>query len=479
MAQDNPLLFGTAGNNNARTYVYDAPYIFGGDMVPVVKWKQQLDIAPFSTRRNAWHNITFDDQGGLYFRGAPNAAVTDYGIHKLDAATGARLWYNPAVADTGFHTGCAIVGREFVYGSRLDPANPTVYAQDKNTGAVIWESAPLPMQVALNMALYDGVLYGITQRDGNGNSHAFAVDAGTGAILHATPIATSGDITYNNTAFAPNVFGQNEHGLYWFHNDDGSAGEAMYGVGISVAGAFKAWSSTPIRSYPSHPIYNAETNAVYALHWADYGTAVECYDPVTGAIRWTAAPNGDPNLGFPGGFNGGFYPAHTLKADGSGFLFAGFAGDIWSVTDPGDLGGAALTMNANGDWYYDGLDFQGESQTMGLLIKDPGTGREIYISGTSANEAEGQPRVIYAQDAQTGARLWEWANPGDVAPYNGAFNFRALSVGPDGCLYYMDANEGPQGTLYCIGSVLIPEPGTLIMVGSGLLGLLALMRRKK
>jgi hypothetical protein len=474
--QDNPLPFGTAGNNNARTYVYQAPYIFGPGTTPVVKWKVQLDVAPLSTRRNAWHNITFDDQGGLYFRGAPNAAVTDYGIVKLNANTGAKLWYNPAVADVSFHTGSAIVGQEAVYASRYDAANPTVYALDKNTGGVMWQSAALPMSVALNMNLYNGVLYGMTKRDANGFSHAFSINATTGAILQVTPIATTGDVDYGNTAFAPNVFGPGEHGLYWFHDNNGT-GEAMYGVAISTTGAAKAWAQTPVRSYPSHPIYNAETNSVYALHWADYGTAVESYDPVTGAKKWVASPNGDPNLGFPGGFNGGFYPTHTLKPDGTGFIFAGFGGDIFSVTDPGDLLGAALTMNANGDWYYDGADYYGESQTMAVTIQDPVTGRWILISGTSANAEN--PHVLYAQDLMTGARLWEWATPGDVSPNAGAFNYRALSIGPDGCLYYEDANEGPMGTLYCIGSVVIPEPGTILMIVSGLFGMLFMFRKKK
>jgi len=473
LAQDNPLPMGAPMGGNNRPHTYSVPYIFGDGSLVGVKWKVQLDVAPYSTRRNAWHNITFDENGGLYFRGAPNAAVTDYGIHKVDSATGQRLWYNPAVADTAFSTGSAIVGQDYVYAARYDPANPTVYALNKATGAVVWESAALPMEVGLNMALYDGVLYGTTQRDANGNNHAFAISAATGAIMHVTPYATSMDNAYYNMAFAPDVFGEGEHGMYWLHNDNGGLGEAIYGISISAASAGKVWSSTPIRAYASNVIYNPETNAVYALHWADYGTSVESYDPVTGTIRWTAAPNGDPNLGFPGGFNGGYYTTHTLKADGSGFIFGGFGHDVYSVTDPGDLGGAALTMNANGDWYFDGLDTLGESSSCAVLVMDPTTGNEVYISGTLGTDPDA--RRLYALDAQTGAQLWEWIPPGDPSPYGG-FSFRGLSVGPDGTLYYFNADEGPQGTLYAIG--VIPEPGVMALFGFGLLALLGLRRKK-
>ena len=81
-----------------------------------------------------------------------------------------------------------------------------------------------------------------------------------------------------------------------------------------------------------------------------------------------------------------------------------------------------------------------------------------------------------ALDVQTGAVLWEWQNPGDVAPFSSGFNFRSLSVGPDGTLYYQDANEGPMGTLYAIG--VIPEPGVMALFGFGLLALLGLRRKK-
>ncbi len=475
LAQDNPILpLGAPYGGNNRPHVYRVPYIFGNGCNIVVKWKQDLSVAPYATRRNAWHNITFDEQGFLYFRGAGNAEL---GIHKADPATGNKIWWSAAVPDTAFSTQSAIVGSEAVYAARNDPGNPTVYALNKATGVPIWESAPLPMPVLLNMALYDGVLYGTTARDANGNNHAFAINAATGVIMHATPYPTSGDNGYYNAAFAPDVFDEGVHGLYWFHNDNGDLGEAIYGVQISNATAAKAWSSTPIRAYGSNAIYNPDMNAVYALHWADYGTAVECYDPVTGAIRWTAAPNGDPTLGFPGGFNGGFYKTHPLKPDGSGFVFAGFGHDVYSVTDPGDLGGGALNYTAHGDWYYDGLDILGESQTCAVLIVDPVTNAKVFVSGTTAayddsdpNNIIDEPRRLFAMNVPVGSLIWEWVNPGDVNPYDWSFNFRALSVGPDGTLYYQDAAEPPggNGTLYAITSNAVPGDVDCNLVVNGL-----------
>ena len=455
LAQDNPLPMGAPSGGNHRPHVYNVPYIFGNGCNIVVKWKKQLDVAPYATRRNMWHNMTFDEDGFLYFRAA--FGNVEAGIYKVDPANGQKLWWGAAVPDTVFSTQSAIIGRDYVYAARYDGANPTVYALNKANGLVVWESRPLPMPVALNMALYDGVLYGTTTRDGQGNNHAFAIDASNGNILHATPYATSGDNVYYNIAFAPNVFGQNEHGMYWLHNDNGDLGEAIYGIGITAGGAWKAWSSTPIRAYSSNVIYNPDMNAVYALHWQDYGTSVESYDPVTGAIRWTAKGDGDPSLGFPGSFNDGYYTTHTLKPDGTGFIFSCAGGaDTWSVTDPGDIGGAALNYNAHGDWFYDGPAELNDTQTCAVTVVDPVSGREVFMTGTSSNGQVGWERRLMALDVQTGALLWEWINPGDVAPLNAGGNFRALSVGPDGTLYYQDAQEGPHGTLYAITSAGIP-----------------------
>jgi outer membrane protein assembly factor BamB len=460
LAQDYPVpgfgtAGGTAGGSNFRAYLFGAPYIFGNGCNIQVKWKRDLDAPPYDTRRTWRHNFVFDENGFLYWRAGFNAAQTQSGIIKTNPADGDLVWLG-AVPDTASTTVSPIVGGDFVYGT--DYAESTVYALNKADGSFVWMTQ-LPEPVQINMSLHDGTLYGVTRRDPRGSVFAFAIRAADGFLHHATPILTTGDLgplDGQNTVLIPDKFGEREHGLYWYHNGNGA--EAIYGVVITLGGAGKVWSSTPIRTASSHLIYNprAKSEGLYALHWSDYGSTVESYNPITGAKRWVATTG---NLG--ASFNGGFYPVHTLKVDWSGFIFAGFGHDVWSITDPGDLGGGNLTM-ADVDWFYDGLDVLGESQWMGLTIVDSVGGREIFISGTGGRFDDSDPnniidekRRLFAMDLQTGQKIWEWFNPGDVAPYTAGYNFRALSVGPDGTLYYFDAEEpaGGHGTLYAITAV--------------------------
>lgn len=437
MGQDNPVAgFGTAGGNNARTFVYAAP-IGAPD---TVKWKQNLQTA-YNTRRNARGCIVFDENGDLYFTGGFNAAVANSGIIKVKASDGSLLWASPLL-DTIFSQITPIVGADAAYSARSSDANPTIYALNKSTGAVVWESAPLPKRVLLNMALYNGVIYGVTIRDATaGASYVFAVQASNGAVLHATPISTVADIDNFNVALVPNLFGAGEHGLYWTH-DANTPNNAMYCVQVSTATASLKWAQTPARTAVSHIVYNAAKNAIYNFHWSDYGSSVEAYDPVTGAKRWVGR-----TAEFGGSFSGGFYPTHTLKPDGSGFILAGFNGDLHSMTDPGDLAGGNLTL-ANRDWVYDGPDPLGESQTLAALVVQGE--HQVFISGTTGNAGANSARRMFVQDAIGGGRLATWLPPGDPSPLVNGFNMRSLSVGPDGTIYYMNAEDGAHGSLYAV-----------------------------
>jgi hypothetical protein len=312
---------------------------------------------------------------------------------------------------------------------------------------VIWESAALPKPVQLSMALYDGILYGVTSRDSTLLvNYVFAIRASDGAILYTTPISTSADMTWRNVTLVPNVFGPGEHGLYWNHDrtsPDGTDQARIHGVKVSTTAATQMWVNSPIRTAVSYIMYNAAKNVLYAMHWGDYGSTVESYDPVTGVKKWVAR-----NTEFGSSFNGGFYGTHALKPDGSGFIFAGFSGDVRSISDPGDLAGGNLPAT-NLDWIYDGNDYLGESQTLAALVKDT-AGNQVFLCGTTANSANSVKRRLYIQDSIGGGRLQEWLNPVDAGAFNTAYNFRCLSVGPDGTIYYLDAQEGTNGTLYAL-----------------------------
>jgi len=443
-AQDNPLPgFGITGGNNFRTYVYQAP-VLAIDQDAPVKWKKDIGTT-YNTRRSTFVNFVFDENGDLYFTGYYSTEVANSGVIKISKTDGSFLWASP-LTDSIASDLTPIVGSDAVYSARYNNDFPTVYALNKSTGAVIWESDPLPKPVALNMALHNGTIYGVTTRDADlGVSYVFAIRASDGAILHATPIATSGDVTWRNTTLVPDVFGPGEHGLYWNHDrlSGADVSDAKINcVRVSTTAATLQWTNSPIRTAVSYIMYNPTLNVLYSMHWGDYGSTVEAYDPVTGTKKWVAR-----NSELGSSFNGGFYGTHTLKPDGSGFIFAGFGGDVRSISDPGDLGGENLPASQV-DWYYDGPDSLGESQPLAALVTD--AGEAIFVSGTSAASDPPTKRRIYIQDAQGGGRLQEWFSPDDPAPQNGAYNFRDLTVGPDGTIYFIDGQEGTHGTLYAL-----------------------------
>jgi len=192
-AQDNPLPgFGITGGNNFRTYVYQAP-VLAIDQDAPVKWKKDIGTT-YNTRRSTFVNFVFDENGDLYFTGYYSTEVANSGVIKISKTDGSFLWASP-LTDSIASDLTPIVGSDAVYSARYNNDFPTVYALNKSTGAVIWESDPLPKPVALNMALHNGTIYGVTTRDADlGVSYVFAIRASDGAILHATPIATSGDV---------------------------------------------------------------------------------------------------------------------------------------------------------------------------------------------------------------------------------------------------------------------------------------------
>lgn len=454
---DNPIpRFGTAGGSNARTFVFRAPYIFGDGSRMRVKWRKSLDEAPYDARRIGYTtSMVFDENGDVYWRSAFNASQAQSGVIKTRASDGELLWSSPLIdtpsVQDSFYVP-PIVGYNAVYGSRSNSVTPTVYALDKATGTVIWESDPLPIPVGLGMSLQNGVIYGVTRRTPDGNVHVFAIDADDGQILWQLPIqqpaGSFGFGTIMNTTLVPNIAPNDTHMLYWTYDDTGiSAESGIRALRVSPQGGEQAWNIPGVRTSVSHVIHNPDRNVLYNTHWGDYGSAVEAIHPLTGDILWRAR---EAELG--PGFNGGYFPCHTLRPDGSGFIFGGFSGNVWSITDPGDLAGAFLASDAI-DWLYDGPEIASEPRGLAVTIVDPETGDQVYITGTNGDAS--YPRRLFAQrvnaEQPTGERLWEWQRPDDPAPFSSGFTPRGLSVGPDGTLYYVDSEDGVHGALIAVG----------------------------
>lgn len=445
-AADNPVAwFGTAGGSNERPFVFQCPYLFGNGENVAVKWKRRLADSPYGVLRGpAYTPIVFDERGDLYWRTSVSGAYPRAGIVKTRAADGSPVWIGP-LTDVNFTSSSPIVSSERVYASCNDPNDPYVYALDRENGTLIWRSPALPKPVELHMGLLDGVLYGVTSRDAtSGAATVFAVRATDGHLLSTLQVVVSGSSASGSVVVVPNAFGPSQHGVYWCY--DANSSEALQAVKYAGGQFSTAWTSGPIRTIGSWLMFSESVQSLYACHWFDYGSAAEAYSPVTGTKRWTASA---ADLGSP--FNGGFYPCHTLAPDGMGLLFGGFDGETFAISDPGSLVGAVTSSNGL-YWQSSGPDNYGEPASLAVTIRDPATQRGVYVTGTRGWNTDPPIRRLRAIDSQLGSLLWEWANPNDVAPLTTGFNFRALSVGPDGVLYYFDAQEGPAGTLYAIGT---------------------------
>jgi len=450
-AQDNPLTLGTSGGSNARTGIFRVPYIFGDGSKIKIAWRLDLSLPGSAGRAPSRGAIVFDENGDLYSRIYRDAAFPSSrgGIFKIRASDGVVLW-NGVIPDSTGSVAPPIVGRDAVYASNFlsSGTNHLVYALNRDTGKLLWQSDPLPSDVGLGMALQDGYLYGVTGAVG-GNATLFCIQASNGATMWSTPIPAATTAIIMNVTLVKDAFGVGVHGLYWAFDGGTSATSGFRACRASPLSGSLAWSGGPNRNGVSHILFNAAKNALYSTHWADYGTTLDAYDPFSGHVRWTAW--NDAPLG--GNFNGGFFPCHTLRADGSGLIFAGFGGDLWSLKDPGDLSGSPLQA-ADICWFYDGADAAGESRSNAVTILDPQSGREIFVSGTGFSAEPVYARRLFAMVANTtnvsGERLWEWLRPNDPIASDGQ-TFRSLSVGPNGHLYYFDRNDGPAGSLIALG----------------------------
>jgi hypothetical protein len=477
IALDNPLPgFGMQYGDNFRRNITPAPYILGDGTGLAVKWSHDLSLPAHSMRRGAWNRIVFDAAGDLYIRSFVAGGLANSGrIVKLDDATGNVIWAGPFQDTAAGVANAPIIGtvpngqgRLRLYAARLDAANPTVYALDQATGALIWESAPLQRMAMFNMALHNGRLYGLTQRtvrenrDGVGNyipghSYAFVIDAGTGAILHQTSIETFSQVDNGgNVAFVPNVFGPGEHGMYWSMGrgtGNNPIDSAAYGARINDTTAQLIWRFSPIHTNTSNVHYSAVTNTVYSVGWGDNGTTLVALSPTRPGDPmnelavvpfWIASrnmPAGDP-LMINDRFNAGFYPTSSVKVDGDGVILAGFDGWLYSVNDPGDLGGVHIN-STHLDWQWDGSvgDLWRETAWLSTLVHDTANNIQAFVGGNWWGDR------AYAHNAVTGLRLMEWVDPNAVRNHS---NWRSVSVGPDGTFYYKNPNLGPQGTLFAI-----------------------------
>lgn len=453
---ENPVPgFGTVGGSNARTFVYRVPYIFGNGTRTGVLWKKNLDVAPYDARRSGESNgIVFDENGDLYWRSVFASAQTQSGVVKTLAADGSLAWVSPLPDGPNVQNSFTvppIVGHDAVYCSRAPASSPTVYALDKQTGVVLWESAPLPIPVGLGMSLEGGVLYGVTKRTAAGFVYAFAISATDGTLLWTLPIPQPTDTVYKmNTTLLRRAGPNGGHMLYWMYDGNSAAESGLRALEVTPSSGNMVWTVQGMRSSMSHVLYNDRTESLYACHWADYGSAIESIDPRTGAVRWRARPS---ELGLS--LNGGFSPCHVVRPSGTGLIFSGFDGDIWSLRDPGSTDGDFLPSTAI-DWYYDGDTRAGEARSLALAIDDPNSGDQVFITATSSTAD--YPRRLIANRIDTtnpnGERLWEWQRPDDPSPNAaGNFHFRSLSVGPNGTLYYFDSEDGPHGSLIAVGVI--------------------------
>jgi outer membrane protein assembly factor BamB len=263
------------------------------------------------------------------------------------------------------------------------------------------------------MSLYDGTLYGVTNSVG-GVASVFAINADTGAILWTSPVSSFNGSERLGTTLVPNAFGPGVHGLYWMFDNRTPETSGIRGVPVSPAAAGTAVSLGATRTSFSHIIYDQPANALYAPHWSDYGTSIEAFRP-NGQLLWVARTD---EFGFS--LNGGFTPAHVLRPGGNGLIFAGFEGDFWLLNNPGDLGGGPLPASS-ALWYFNGPNEASEARDGGLIIADPVSGQQVYITGTTANTAANYARRIVAHRVSTGERIFEYFVPGD----SGALGFGA------------------------------------------------------
>lgn len=492
-AQDNPVPnFGMQAGNMYRTNITPAPYLFGNGSGITVKWSKSMDT-DYQSGITRWGQFVFDSQGYMYVKalnvvpGLTGGPFANAGkILKINPANGQLMWaggpndtlviqtYSPVVGSVADSQ-----GRKRVYTSKMDFADPRVVALNQADGSVVWQSNPLPVPAVYNMVLYNGKLYGLTSRvnpnnrDGSGNyissqSYVFVIDANTGAILHSTPIETWSDQANNrkgNLVLVPNAWGPGEHGLY-VNIGRGQGGQALdsasLGIRVNDTTAEIKWRFSPVHINFSNVHYNAVKNTLYFMGWGDSGTTVVAMRPdavgdpnneLQAVPLWIASrnqPAGDNP--FEDQFNFGFYPTTSLKPDGSGFVGHGFSGFLWSVSDPGDQGGAYINKS-NVNWTYDGsvTDIYREAQYLSTVINDTAANKQVFISGNWFGD------LLHATDISNGTRLMSWSDPnGALIAGTNNQGWRSLTVGPDGTVYYVrplvgqHANQGPQSKLYAI-----------------------------
>jgi outer membrane protein assembly factor BamB len=301
---------------------------------------------------------------------------SDYNLYAISASTGAKLWSYPLGAEV--ESSPAVANGVVYVGSRY------VYALNASSGALLWSYAPEDFFRESSPAVVNGVVY-----IGSSSGTVYALNASTGAKLWS--------YTTGNAVSSPAVV----NGVVYI----GSYDENVYAINASTG--TKLWSYATGAGVNSSP---AVANRVVYIGTSDGN--IYALNAVTGVKMWSFTTTGAVESS-PAVANGVVYVGDALSYYFGGHLYALNAST-----------GALL-------WSYAIGNAEEFGSTSSVVASPAVANGVVYVNSTDLSE----PSNLYAFNANTGAKLWSYADG------NAEENFNSSPAIVDGVVYIVAGGD--------------------------------------